>query len=187
MQNPIRRVSSREAYRGRLVTVRVDDVVLPQGSPAEFEFIQIKPGACVLAMEDNGDVYLVREWKYAVDRPSVECVIGGIEPGEEPLEAARRELREEAGLAAAEYIAMGVVDPFTSMLLSPTSLFLARGLTKVPHEREEAEIIELLRVPLDEAVQMVMSGVITHGASCTLILKSRFMKNYANFPLPDSV
>lgn len=187
MTNPIRRVASREAYRGNLVQIRQDDVILPQGSPAMFEFVTIKPGACVLAMEDNGDVYLVREWKYAVDRPSIECVIGGIEPGEEPVLAARRELREEAGLEADEFIPLGVVDPFTSMLLSPTYIFFARGLRQVPREPEEAEVIELMRMPLEEAVQLVLSNKITHGASATLILKAHFLELRANHSVPPTV
>jgi ADP-ribose pyrophosphatase len=187
MGNPIRRVASRDAYQGNLVNVRVDEVVLPQGSPATFEFVTIKPGACVLPVEDNGDVWLVREWKYAVDRLSVECVIGGIEPGEEPAETARRELREEAGLEAAELIPLGTVDPFTSMLISPTYLFVARGLSRVPRQPEEAEIIELLRLPLAEAVGLVLSGQVTHGASATLILKASFLEQRANQSVPGSV
>jgi len=64
--------------------------------------VEIKHGASTLAMEDNGDVWLVKEWKYAVGRPSIEVVSGGIEVGEAPLAAAKRELREEAGLTARE-------------------------------------------------------------------------------------
>src|SRR4051794_22597660 len=123
MQNLIRRVSSREIHKGRLVRLREDTVILPQGTETTYEYVEIKPGASVLAMEQNGDVWLVREWKYAIDRPSVEVVSGGIEPDEDPLETAHRELREEAGLEASEFIPMGFVDPFTTMLACPNYLF----------------------------------------------------------------
>src|ERR1017187_9948609 len=152
MINPIRRTASREIYRGRLVRLREDSVVLPRGTETTYEYVEIKNGASTVAIEGNGDVWLVREWKYAIDRPSVEVVSGGIEPGEEPIEAARRELREEAGLTAREWIAMGFVDPFTTMLACPNHLFIARGLTPVEREPEEAEIMEVRRVPLAEAV-----------------------------------
>src|SRR4051794_3891247 len=147
MKNPIRRTASRQAYDGNLVRVRVDDVILPRGTGAVFEFVEVNPGVCVLPLTDQLEVTLIREWKYAVDRPSIECVCGGLEPGESALDAAARELREEAGLTASEYIPMGTVDPFTSMLLSPTGLFVARNLIAVPHEREEAEVIEVLHMP----------------------------------------
>src|SRR3954453_5367246 len=125
MQNPIRRVASREIYQGRIVHLREDSVVLPKGTRATYEFVEIKHGASVLAMEDDGQVWLVREWKYAIDRPSLEVVSGGLEPDEAPVEAAKRELREEAGLTAEEYIPLGFVDPFTTMLACPNYLFLA--------------------------------------------------------------
>ncbi|HYO80312.1 MAG TPA: NUDIX hydrolase, partial [Bryobacteraceae bacterium] len=116
--------------------------------------------------------WLVREWKYAVQRMSLEVVSGGIEPDEEPLAAAKRELQEEAGVTAREWIDLGFVDPFTTMLRCPNYLFLARGLEQVGHSHEEGEIMELLRVPFSEAYAQAVSGGITHATSCALIFRA---------------
>ena len=172
MKNLVRRISSREIHQGRLVRLREDSVVLPRGTEATYEYVEIKNGSSTLAIEENGDVWLVREWKYAVDRPSLEVVSGGIEPGEDPIDAARRELREEVGLAAREWIPVGFVDPFTTMLRCANHLFIARGLTRVEREPEEAEVMEILCLPLERAVRLVMTGGITHATSCVLVLKA---------------
>lgn len=170
-ENPVRRISSREVHRGRLVTLRLDNVVLPHGTEDVYEYVEIKHGASTLALAEDGDVWLVREWKYALGYQTIEVISGGMETGESPEETAHRELREEAGLVARELIPMGRVDPFTTMLRCANYLFLARGIEQVPHDREEGEVMETLRVPLTEAVRMVMDGEITHGSSCVLILK----------------
>src|SRR3954451_11723179 len=138
MKNPIRLKRSRDVYEGNLVRVRVDEVVLPRGTEATFEFVRIKPGVCVLPVDDDGNVYLIREWKYAVGRPSMEAICGGVEDGGEASETGGRERREEAGFAASKWTQLGVVDPFTSICYSPTELYLARDLTKVARELEEA-------------------------------------------------
>ena len=175
MRNHIHRLESKEIHRGKLVLLREDSVVLPKGTNAIYEYVEIKHGSSTLAIEDNGDVWLVREWKYAIDRPSLEVVSGGIEPGEEPIAAAQRELREEAGLEASEWLPVGFVEPFTTMLRCPNHMFIARGLKAVPHEPEEAEVIEHVRMPLKDAAELVMNGGITHGTSCVLILKAAAM------------
>jgi ADP-ribose pyrophosphatase len=172
MDDPIRLLSSRLIHKGRLVTLSEDTVILPRGTQDIYEKVGIKHGASTLAIADNGDVWLIREWKYALGRPTIEVISGGMEPGETPEEAAHRELREEAGLVAQELIPMGTVDPFTTMLRCVNYLFIARGLTEVPHDREEGEVMETLRVPLSEAVRMVMDSEITHGSSCVVILKA---------------
>lgn len=173
MRNLVKLISSRKVHEGRLVRLREDRVLLPLGSEALYEFVEIKHGSSVLAMEENGDVWLVLEWKYAVDRASLEVVSGGIETDETPLEAARRELQEELGKRASEFIPLGHVDPFTTMLRCPNYLFLARGLSDAERAPEEAESnMELHRMPFQQAYELALNGGVTHGSSCVLIFRA---------------
>ena len=90
-----------------------------------------------------------------------------------PLDAAKRELREELGIEAEEWIELGYVNPFTSVVHSPGFLFLARKLRFTTQQREGTEIIRVLKMPFDKAVRLVMENKITHGQSVALILKAK--------------
>jgi ADP-ribose pyrophosphatase len=172
---PVRRLSSRQIFDGRIVKLWEEQVVQRHGTEATYERVEIKSGASVLALDEDFTVTLVREWKYALQRETLEVVSGGMETDEDPVETARRELREEAGLVAAEWIPLGWVDPFTTMLSCRNYLFVARGLTVVPQEHEEGESIRVERMSLAEAVGKVEAGEITHGSSSVLILRAARM------------
>lgn len=161
-----------QKYKNGWIEVVEDRLTKPDGQPGSFTTILMKPGVSVLALDTDNFVYLTSEFRYAIGRDSIEVVSGGVDDGEEPLAAAKRELREELGIEAVEWSSLGLVNPFTSIIKSPAHLFLARGLSFFDVEREGTEIIEVIRLKLDEAVEMVMESEITHGPSCVLILKA---------------
>ena len=165
-------IASCLVYTDAWTELRKDDVIRPDGLAGTHTVVRIKPGVSVLAIDDDGLVYLTDEFHYAVGRHSLEVVSGGIDPGESAREAARRELREEIGIEAAEWTHVGTVDPFTTSLVSPTELFVARGLTFVTPDPEGTEQIRRVQMPLAEAERLVMESGITHAPSGVLILKA---------------
>ena len=165
-------LESKSVYADPWMTVIRDEVIRPDGQPGSFAVAHIKPGVCVLAVDDVGNAYLTEEFHYAVGRVTLEAVSGGVDIGETAESAARRELREELGIDAESWTELGTVDPFTSTLHSPTRLFLARGLSFGPPSPEGCESIALVKMPFAEAVRAVMESVITHAPSCVVILKA---------------
>ena len=163
---------SHQVYRNPFIEVVEDRVIRPDGQPGIYGTVTMTPGVAILPVDEEGVVYLTREFRYAIGRESLEVAGGGIDAGESPLEAAGREAREELGVEASEWIDLGRIDPFTAVVRSPAHLYLARGLTFTRTEPEGTEAIEVVKVPFDEAVRLVMGGTITHGPSCVLILKA---------------
>lgn len=174
-------VSSQTVYRDPWMHVRRDEVIRPDGAPGTYSVVQIKPGVAVLAVEEDGTAHLTDEFHYGIGRQSLEVVSGGIEPGEDAEATARRELREELGFEAVEWRALGTVDPFTSSLVSPTQLYLARRLRYVGTAPEGTEQIRRVSVPLADAVEMVLDSRITHAPSCVAILKAAWLLG-SDFP-----
>jgi ADP-ribose pyrophosphatase len=165
-------VETKEVYRDPWIRVERDDVVRPDGHPGTYTVVHLMPGVSVLALDSDLQVCLTKEFHYAVGRTTLEAVSGGIEPGEEPLQTAQRELKEELGISAEDWRELGTVDPFTASILSPAKLFLARNLTFGPQNLEGTETILLVKMPLEEAVRKVLDSEITHAPTAVLILKT---------------
>ncbi len=168
---PWKIVESHEIYRDAWIRLQKDDVICPDGKPGTYSVVTLKPGVTVLAMDDDGYVYLTEEFHYGVGRTTVEGASGGIERGERPLDAAKRELQEELGIEADDWTDLGVVDPFTASVVSPTRLYLARKLRFGPPTLDGTELIQCVKLPLAEAVEKVVRSEITHAPSCVAILK----------------
>lgn len=171
---PWKIVRSHAIYKDPWIEVRKDDVIRPDGAPGTHSLVHMKHGVSVLPLDDDGHVYLTEEFHYGVGRDTIEVISGGLEPDEDPLVGGQRETLEELGIVAREWIPLGKVDPFTTMAVSPTTLFLARGLTFVEARPEGTELIRCVKKTLSEAVQMVLNSEITQGPSCVLILKAHW-------------
>jgi ADP-ribose pyrophosphatase len=164
-------LSSRSIYRDPWIELDQDSVLRPDGQPGTHCVVRMKAGVSVLALDDEHLVYLTDEFHYAIGRQGIEAVSGGIEAGEDPLVTAQRELAEELGIVAERWTPLGVVDPFTTIIVSPTTLFLAESLSFVDRHPEGTELIRVVKCPLDEALAMVDDGRITHAPTCVLLLK----------------
>ena len=168
-------VQSNEVYRDAWMTVRMDNVLRPDGEPGTYSTVRIKPGVCVIPVADDGTCYLTKEFHYAVGRDTIEGISGGIEEGETPEVAAARELEEEVGIVAGRLLPLGVVDPLTAAMLSPTRIFLATDLRFTQTNMESTECIERVEMPFNEVLRMVIENEITHAPSCVAILKAYFL------------
>lgn len=182
MQNPYRTVSSTEVFDSSRFRVRDDRVVFPDGRQGPFAVVQVRSGVAVLAVDSRENVYLVKEWKYALAAPTIEAVCGGIEDGEAAELSAARELREEVGLEAARWTPAGVTNPMSTFISAPAHLYLATGLREVEREPEAWEVLEVLRMPLAEAVDLVLGGGITHTSTCYLLLLAERMIRRGELP-----
>jgi 8-oxo-dGTP pyrophosphatase MutT (NUDIX family) len=169
---PWRIAETEKRFSSDFVEVYEDQVTRPDGSPGTYATVTVKPGVAVLAVGNDDQAHLTRQFRYAIGRDSVEVVSGGCDPDEQPLAAAQRELREELGLLADSWSDLGAIDPDTSIVRNPVHLFIARGLHKTRVDRGATEDIRPLTASLDEVVRMVMDGEITHAPSCVVILKA---------------
>ena len=122
-----KRLSSETKFEGRVITVTLDRVELENGGTSTREVVRHHGGAGVAALNDEGELYLVRQYRYALDRELIEIPAGKLEKGEDPLEAAKRELGEEAGLAAAEYRDLGYIIPTCGYCSEIIYLYAAKG------------------------------------------------------------
>jgi 8-oxo-dGTP pyrophosphatase MutT (NUDIX family) len=142
------RIDGRVVYDGRVLTFKVDQVRLPNGHMAMREVVD-HPGAVVIAALDaEGRLVLEKQYRYAIDRDLVEFPAGVLEPGEDPAEAAKRELREEAGLEAGRWDRLGAFYSSPGFVHEQLHAYLARDLRVVPRDLDFDEDIDLEWIPL---------------------------------------
>lgn len=160
-------------FQGCLLRLDVDRVELPDGNTAPREYIRHPGGVGVVALTENREVLLVRQYRYPYGAIVTEIPAGKRDPGEDPLTTGMRELEEETGYRAATYTPLGTLYPTPGCCDEVVYLYLATGLTKAEAHPDEDEFVEVEHCPLDEMVRRVMAGEIPDAKTQIGILKAK--------------
>ena len=158
-------------YRGRIINLRVDTALLPNGSSATREVVEHPGGVCVAALTEDGCLLFVRQFRYPYQKVLLELPAGKLDPGEDPLEAGKRELREETGAEAARYESLGELYPSPGYCGEIIHLYTATGLTFGQMSPDEDEFLEVEKIPLEEAARMVLDNEIADAKTQAAVLK----------------
>jgi 8-oxo-dGTP pyrophosphatase MutT (NUDIX family) len=165
-ESPWRRLSRDVAYENQWITVWHDDVTRPDGGPGIYGVVHFGSVAVgVVPIDDHDEVTLVGQYRYTLDAWSWEIPEGGVPFGEDPLDGARRELREETGIEAAEWREIGRFHLSNSISDESAVAYVATNLTLGDASPDETEALEVRRVPFDEALAMTLDGRITDALS----------------------
>ncbi len=164
--------SSEVKYENPWLSVREDQVIQPDGTDGIYGVVTVKNGSRILPIDDHGNAYLAQQFHYGWGDMTIAAIAGAIDGDETPPVAAKRELEEELGIQATEWISLGMVAGLPTYMHHEENLFIARGLTFITPQEDKNETIKVLKMPVAEAVAMVMDGRVINAQSCALILKA---------------
>jgi 8-oxo-dGTP pyrophosphatase MutT (NUDIX family) len=164
--------NSATQFSGRVITVTVDDVTLPNGHRTLLEIVHHPGGAAIVALDTERRICLLRQHRHAVGGYLWELPAGKLEPNEPPLTTAQRELIEEAGRVAQNWQSLGVCTPSPGVMRETVHLFLATGLAAAPSAPESAEVFEVHWVLLEEAHRWVVDGLINDAKTALGIVRA---------------
>jgi 8-oxo-dGTP pyrophosphatase MutT (NUDIX family) len=159
-------------FRGRVVYVTVDDVLLPNGHRAELEVVHHPGGAAVVALDAQARVCLLRQYRYVASGWLWELPAGKLEPHEDPQATAQRELAEEAGARATQWRSLGSYLSSPGVFTEVIHLYLATEVLPAATAHEASEVIEVHWVPFDAARRWALDGTIRDGKTCLGLLRA---------------
>ena len=170
-----RRLSRETIYEGKILHIYRDDVLLPNGRTSVREVADHPGGVAIVALDENDNVLTVKQYRYVFSRVLEEIPAGKLERGEDPREAAIRELKEETGAASARMTDLG------ALLVSPgcygevLHLYLARDLTFGATHPDADEFLQVRRLPFDTLLARCLSGEIEDGKTVAAVLKAKLL------------
>ena len=164
-------LSQKTVYNGRIINLRVDEIELPNGEKSTREVIEHNGGACIVAITDNDEVLLVKQYRYAYGKVVTEIPAGKIEKGEDPLDCASRELVEETGYSAKNIELLCETYPSPGYCGEVIYIYMASELTKGNQHLDEDEFLDVIKIPLKEAYDMIVRGELHDSKTITGILR----------------
>lgn len=170
-----KQLKSETVYEGVIFTITHDTVELEDGQQDIRDVLLHHGGVCVIPVTDDNEIYLVKQFRYPFGRVTREVPAGKLEKGEDHSVCGRRELLEETGCTCEEYVYLGEMLPTPAYNSEITHMYLARGLKFVGQSLDHNEFLDVEKIPLAEAVQLVMDGKLADGKTQIAILKAARM------------
>ena len=167
-------INQKYIFRGRIVNLRVDDALLPDGNTAVREVIEHPGGVCVAALTDDNELLFVEQFRYPYFENLLELPAGKLEYGEDPFEAGKRELKEETGVTAQSYEDLGKLYPTPGYCGEIIHMYLAMGLSFGAQKLDDDEFLEVRKIPLKTAFEMVMKNEIRDSKTQVGIVKTYY-------------
>ena len=165
-------LKSETIYEGPIFTITHDTVELENGNETIRDVLLHHGGVCVIPVTDNNEIYLVKQFRYPFRTVTREVPAGKLEKGENHAQCGKRELLEETGCTCTEYIYLGEMYPTPAYNSEITHMYLARGLSFEKQNLDPDEFLDVEKIPLSEAVELVMDGKIKDGKTQIVILKA---------------
>ena len=170
-----KQLSSEQLCAGPVFTVTRDEILLPDGKKGFRDLVHSTGGVVILPLDEQGNVTLVRQFRYAHGRVLLEAPAGKLEKGEEPYPAAQRELKEETGFTAQRWDFLGAIETSPGFLSEKLYLYLARGLEAGEQYLDEGEFLETVTMELEEATAMAADGRISDAKTLAVLLRAEHL------------
>lgn len=170
-------LSSDVIFEGKILRLKKDTVMLENGEHAFREVVEHSGGVCILPVTDDGEIIFVRQFRYPFKEILTEIPAGKREKGEEPLTCGIRELKEEVGAVADKITYLGKLYPTVAYDTEVIYMYLAEGLHFSDQHLDEDEFVDIVKIPFDKAVEMVMRDEIPDSKTQIAILKAKALLN----------
>ncbi|MGN0595336.1 MAG: NUDIX domain-containing protein [Hominimerdicola sp.] len=171
------KISSTEIYDGKVVKLSCDDVELENGMKTKREVIHHPGGVCVVALDEEENVFLVKQFRYPFSEALTEVPAGKLEFGENHKECGMRELKEEIGATAEKFEYLGCIYPTVAYDTEIIHMYLAEGLSFGEQNLDDGEFLDVIKIPLKKAFQMVMNNELPDSKTQSAIMRAYILKN----------
>ncbi len=173
MKHTEKTISEKVIFKGKVFTVKNNTVLLENGKTANREIVYHNGGAGVLAIDNQENIYLIKQFRAPFEKEILEIPAGKLNIDEDPFIAAKRELLEETGLVANEYIPLGEVYPTVGFCSEVIYIYLAKDLELKEQNLDDDEFVSLIKMPFKQAFEMCISGEIKDSKTLVSILKAK--------------
>ena len=170
-----RKIDGKTVYDGVIVHVRMDQVELPNGKTAPREIVDHPGAVAIVALDEDNNVILVTQYRYAFGKELLEIPAGKLDKGEDPWNCALRELKEETGLIPGELLPLGESYSSPGFCTEVIHLYLARYLEQSEATPDEDEFLSVKRMPFDELVEMILNHEVQDSKTVIAVLKAKLL------------